>query len=106
MQQSSSTTLLIKDILQCPGFLREIGHDLRASIRKQWETFDIVELDFEGETVAFGSLFDEIAKLFDEFPKEEVKRRLQFVDIDPWDKNLIAHLAKLRLDRQKKQKKG
>jgi hypothetical protein len=86
--------------------LREIGEFLRAKIVEAWTDHDIVELDFENETVASGSLFDEIAKLFLEYPKEEVKRRLRFVNIDPWDERLIVHLAKLRMARTKARKKN
>jgi len=94
-------TLKINDLLKNNRSLRIVGEDIRAMIISAWTDTDIVQLDFENETVASGSIFDEIAKLFDEFPKEEVKRRLQFKDIDPWDLKLLAHLSKLRLDKQK-----
>ncbi len=94
--------LLLKKALQQPGSLRQIGQFLRSRIIELWQDNEVVVLDFSEETIASGSLFDEIAKLFDEFPKEEVKRRLKFVNIDPWDEKLIAHLAKLRLDKQKR----
>jgi len=94
-------TLKINDLLKNNRSLRIVGEDIRAMIISAWTDTDIVQLDFENETVASGSIFDDIAKLFDEFPKEEVKRRLQFKDIDPWDLKLLAHLSKLRLDKQK-----
>lgn len=84
-----------------PSSLRDVGEIIRKVIEILWQTHEIVELDFGGETIASGSLFDEIAKLFNEFPKEEVKRRLRFVNIDPWDERLIVHLARLRLNKQK-----
>ncbi len=93
--------ILLKQALQRPGSLRQIGQLVRSKIKEFWKDHDVVTLDFGGETIASGSLFDEIAKLFDEFPKEEVKRRLVFINIDPWDERLIVHLAKLRLNRQK-----
>lgn len=95
-----------KSLINRPGSLREIGEYLRAKIVEAWEDYEIVILDFEKETVASGSLFDEIAKLFLEFPKEEVKRRLRFANIDPWDEHLIVHLAKLRMARTKGRKKN
>lgn len=101
MTEPSKITLDIKNLLRRPGSLREIGHFLRDEIKLEWEDHEIVELDFGSETIASGSLFDEIAKLFVEFPKEEVKRRLTFVNIDPWDETLIVHLARLRLNKQK-----
>ena len=93
-------TLSFKDWLDNPGSLREIGGIIRTAIKLQWSDYEEVIIDFENETVASGSLFDEIAKLFLEFPKEEVKRRLKFINIDPWDEHLIVHLAKLRLERK------
>ena len=95
----------IWNLLRRKESLRAIGYLIRKEIKENWQNFDIVSLDFGSETVASGSLFDEIAKLFDEFPKEEVKRRLQFENIDPWDLKLLAHLAKLRLEKQKNNKK-
>ena len=96
----SKVTVHVKDVISKPGSLRELGRIIRNYIKSSWNTYEIVELDFENETVASGSLFDEIAKLFNEFPKEEVKRRLKFKNIDPWDEHLIVHLAKLRLERK------
>jgi len=98
---TSVITLQFKDMLKQPGSLRQIGKLIRDEVVRQWNIHEIVKLDFENETVASGSLFDEIAKLFNEFPKEEVKHRLRFVNIDPWDERLIVHLAKLRLERKK-----
>ena len=98
-------TLKINDLLKSNRSLRIVGEDIRAMIISAWTDTEIVQLDFDNETVASGSIFDEIAKLFDEFPKEEVKRRLQFKDIDQWDLKLLAHLAKLRLDKQKEKVK-
>jgi hypothetical protein len=102
MTQNGKTTLKFKTLLERPGSLRQIGAYIRDEIEKQWKMYEIVELDFENETVASGSLFDEIAKLFLKYPKEEVKKRLRFINIDPWDERLIVHLAKLRLERKKK----
>lgn len=101
MNKKPKLTLYIMHLLKEPGSLREIGSNIRHLIKLSWLNNEIVELDFGGETIASGSIFDEIAKLFNEFPKEEVKRRLKFVNIDPWDEGLIVHLAKLRLNRQK-----
>jgi hypothetical protein len=95
-----TVTIRFKGLLDRPGSLRQIGEVIRKEIIRQWKTYDIVELDFENETVASGSLFDEIVKLFNDYPKDEVKRRLRFVNIDPWDERLIVHLAKLRLERK------
>ena len=97
----TTVTLKINDLLKSNRSLRIVGEDIRAMIISAWTDTDIVQLDFDNETVSSGSIFDEIAKLFDEYPKEEVKRRLQFKDIDPWDLKLLAHLSKLRLDKQK-----
>jgi hypothetical protein len=94
--------VVFKKLLQRPGSLRTVGEAIKDYVEKLWKEYDIVELDFENETVASGSLFDEIAKLFNEYPKEEVKRRLRFVNIDPWDERLIVHLAKLRMAHKKK----
>ncbi|NQU05324.1 MAG: STAS-like domain-containing protein [Calditrichaeota bacterium] len=99
--EKAKVTLDLNDLLKRKKSLRKIGEDIRLMIKSAWTDSDIVQLDFGNETVASGSIFDEIAKLFDEFPKEEVKRRLQFKDIDPWDLKLLAHLSKLRLDKQK-----
>lgn len=96
-----SITLKFKKLIDRPGSLRSLGKLIRLEIEEQWLSHDVVELDFENETVASGSLFDEIAKLFWDHPKEEVKRRLQFKNIDPWDERLIVHLAKLRMEQQK-----
>jgi len=98
---SSMVRLRFKTLLNSPGSLRNIGELIRETIKEGWQKYDIVELDFENETVASGSLFDEIAKLFLEFHKEEVKRRLKFANIDPWDERLIVHLVKLRLSNTK-----
>ncbi|TKJ42494.1 hypothetical protein CEE37_02070 [candidate division LCP-89 bacterium B3_LCP] len=100
MVPGTKITLIFKEWLNQPGSLREIGSIINDVIVFQWSHYEIVELDFENETVASGSLFDEIAKLFNEFPKEEVKRRLKFINIDPCDEHLIVHLAKLRLARK------
>lgn len=97
----SIVSLSFKDLLNRSGSLRVIGAFITQRIEASWREYDIVQLDFENETVASGSLFDEIAKLFLKFPKEEVRRRLQFVNIDPWDERLIVHLVKLRLARTK-----
>ncbi|HHC25487.1 MAG TPA: hypothetical protein ENK58_08785 [Desulfobacterales bacterium] len=102
MGQPTNITFKFKDLLKRPGSLRQIGQMIRTEIVNQWANYEIVELDFENETVASGSLFDEIAKLFLEYPKEEVKRRLRLINIDPWDERLIVHLVKLRLDQRKK----
>ncbi len=101
MGKKDKITIKFKDLLNREGSLRQIGAIIRREITRQWQTFDVVELDFENETVASGSLFDEIAKLFNEYPKEEVKRRLRFKNIDPWDERLIVHLATLRLKTKK-----
>jgi len=90
------------DLKEEPKSTRDIGAILRWVVTNAWEKYEQVELDFESETIASGSIFDELAKLFDEFPKEEVKRRLKFVNIDEWDQNLFLHLAKMRLEDQKK----
>jgi hypothetical protein len=90
------------DIPTTPESLRDIGAMIRNVISRLWETEIIVELDFGNEALASGSLFDELAKLFDEYPKEEVKRRLKFVNIDEWDQHLFLHLAKMRLEDQAK----
>jgi len=81
---------------------RDIGGILRTVIEMVWQGVEVVELDFQNEPVASGSIFDELAKLFDTHPKEEVKRRLKFVNIDVWDQNLFLHLAKMRLEDLKK----
>lgn len=94
-------TFNLNDILKSKKSLRKVGEDIRTMIISAWDIYDIVQIDFGNETVASGSIFDEIAKLFDEFPKEDVKRRLQFINIDPLDLKLLAHLSKLRLDKQK-----
>ena len=94
-------TLRFEDQVKRPGSMRFIGRAIREFVKDLWKKYDVVELDFENETVASGSLFDEIAKLFLEYPKEEVKRRLRFINIDPWDERLIVHLAKLRMERSK-----
>lgn len=78
---TSIITLQFKDLLKQPGSLRQIGRLIRDEVVEQWNLHGIVELDFENETIASGSLFDEIAKLFLEFPKEEVKRRLRLVTL-------------------------
>ena len=98
--------LLLNKALQRQGSLRQIGQYLRSEIKEIWNDNDIVVLDFGGETIASGSLFDEIAKLFEEFPREEVKRRLQLENIDPWDERLLVHLVKLRLAKQKETAKN
>jgi hypothetical protein len=81
-----------------PQSLRDIGAILRETVKGLWYSCEVVQLDFGNATVASGSIFDELAKLFDEYPKEEVKRRLKFVNIDEWDQNLFLHLAKMRLE--------
>jgi hypothetical protein len=101
-KKSPKVSFKFKDVIVLPGSLREIGKIMRGIIAEAWKKYDVVELDFENETVASGSLFDEIAKLFLEYPKEEVKRRLRFINIDPWDERLIVHLVKLRMAQQKK----
>jgi len=97
----STRRIVFKTLLQRPGSLRVVGRAIREYVEELWQQNDVVEIDFENETVASGSLFDEIAKLFLEYPKEEVKRRLRFINIDPWDERLIVHLAKLRMERSK-----
>jgi hypothetical protein len=99
-------TFKFKQLVDRPGHLREIGKFIRSEIVAAWNDYDVVALDFENETVASGSLFDEIAKLFLEYPKEEVKRRLRFINIDPGDERLIVHLAKLRLAQKKEKEKS
>ncbi len=94
-------TLQFSKLRNRPGSLRQVGKTVRETIINEWEYFEVVRLDFESETVASGSLFDEIAKLFLEYPKDEVKRRLRFVNIDPLDERLIVHLAKLRMAKKK-----
>ena len=98
----TKVTLKFKDLVKRSGSLRQIGQMIRTEIVNHWANYEIVVLDFENETVASGSLFDEIAKLFLEHPKEVVKRRLRFINIDPWDERLIVHLVKLRLAQRKK----
>lgn len=88
-----------KELLHQPGSLRTVGRQIREKIENSWQSYDIVKLDFENETVASGSLFDEIAKLFLKYPKEDVKRRLKFKNIDIWDEHLIVHLVNLRLEK-------
>ncbi|MCX6639169.1 MAG: STAS-like domain-containing protein [bacterium] len=94
-------TLKFKTLINRPGSLRAIGEIIVDEIIEEWKYSEVVELDFENETVASASLFDEIAKLYKEYPKEEVKQRLHFINIDPLDERLIIHLAKLRLEQEK-----
>ena len=94
-------TMRFKKLLDRPGSLRSTGRFIHDYIIKMWESHDVVQLDFEHETVASGSLFDEFAKLYIEHPKEDVKRRLHFINIDPWDERLIIHLIQLRLEQKK-----
>ncbi len=93
--------LRIESLLQKTRSLRQGGALLRKLIIDNWKTEDVVTIDFRNETIASASILDEVAKLFNEFPKEEVKRRLQFVNMDPSDERLLVHLAKLRLERKK-----
>ncbi len=102
MKEYSVVSFRFKNLINRPGSLRQIGKFIRDEIVQAWDSHEIVELDFGNETVASGSLFDEIAKLFLEFPKEEIKRRLRFKNIDPWDEYLIVHLVNLRLAQKKK----
>lgn len=103
MEKKPVLRIPLKKLIEGKGTLRVLGEEVRNFIENAWTEYQIIELDFENETVQSGSLFDEIVKLFDEYPKEEVKRRLKFVNIDPWDESLIVHLAKLRLTKKKKE---
>ena len=97
----TTIVLPIESLLKKTGSLRQAGSMLRKLLKNFWKTEDIVTIDFRNETIASASILDEIAKLFDEYPKEEVKRRLRFVNMDPSDERLLVHLAKLRLERKK-----
>lgn len=83
------------------GNLRKAGFLLREMIELAWKSKEVVTVDFCNEIIASASILDEIAKLFDEYPKEDVKRRLRFANMDSSDERLLVHLAKLRLDRKK-----
>ncbi len=86
------------EVPNTPQSSRDIGGIIRSIIKTLWQEVDVIELDFQNEPIASGSIFDELAKLFDEYPKEEVKRRLRFVNVDEWDQHLFLHLAKMRLE--------
>ncbi len=102
MKNTTSSTLFIDNFLSQPGSLREVGAIIREYIITEWEDgYDPVIIDFGNKTVASGSIFDEIVKLFEQFPKEEVKRKLKFINIDPADERLIVFLARKRLEKQK-----
>lgn len=92
--------LVVQEI--CPSRVsRPDGARLRAAILSAWSGQDVVEVDFQHETIASISFLDEgIAALFLDHDAEEIRRRLRVVGLVEGDRRELNRLvAKRRAER-------
>jgi hypothetical protein len=73
---------------------RKDGQQLRQAIEAQWSDEEMLSVDFANERIASISFLDEgIATLFVDYEAEEIRRRLQVVNITDGDKRLLNELV-------------
>lgn len=92
--------LVVQDV--CPSRVsRADGARLRAAILGAWNGHEVVEVDFQQETIASISFLDEgIAALFLDYDAEEIRQRLRVVGLVEGDRRELNRLvAKRRAER-------
>jgi hypothetical protein len=78
---------------------REAGKVVRKLIEDSWENGEVYNVFFEGKTVDSVSFFDEAFALLikNGITIEDLKRRIQFPDIQDGDRYLLNFVLKKRL---------
>lgn len=80
----------VRDVCPASRITRSDGEKLRAEILRLWSADELLEVDFEHETIASVSFLDEaIAVLFAEHGAEVVRSRLRPLHLTDGDRRLL-----------------
>lgn len=86
------------------GF-RNNGMKIRQQLESEWDNFDRFKIKMVKLKGASPSFLDEaFAKLFLEYPREEIVRKLKFVGISNYHKVNLNGLIAIRLRQNQKEK--
>lgn len=80
---------------------RQDGANFRARIQKEWEKYEKLIFDFNDTLIASVSFMDEaFAKLASYYSKEELQKKLKFVNMREFDRAMLNNLVMKRLKEQ------
>ena len=93
--------LILRTVCPDSRIFRPDGERLRHAIERAWRDDDVVEVDFEGQTIASVSFLDEaVAVLFVDHDAEVIRRRLKLTGLTEGDRRELNTLvAKRRAQR-------
>ena len=84
------TVLSVTEICGSKRLTRDDGNLINEHVSKMWDKFDSITIDFNNIPMASVSFLDQALGIFAlDHDLEEVKRKLEFVNISAFDRRLL-----------------